>query len=528
MIIQLFLGGAYVKNRKLSRSVIAVSAMLLFFVTGVFAGTEDMFKTYLEDQIQEFTLDNGMKFILIERTQIPVFSAIVLVGVGSVDEPPGKTGVAHVFEHMAFKGTTTIGTRDYEAEKVVLERIETIGGRLTELLADSTADPEQIEILEEELEQAQEEHSKYIVDNELDEIYSRNGANFMNAGTGRDFTVYMVSLPANRLELWARVEADRLMNPVFRQFYEERDVIKEERRMGTDNSATGDLYEEFSATAFRVHPYGDPVIGWMHDIRNLVIDDTRHLYQQYYVPENITVAIAGDIGIDELETVAKTYFSQIPARPMPDDRIPHEPPQNHVRKVRVVRDDATPNILMGWHMPRYPNNASVALDIAAQILADGRTSRLYKRLVETDLAVSISANAETMQRYDGLFTIGVVPRTGVEEQIIIDAITDEIQGLIDNPPTKFEIERIRKQEMVGFIRRLETNMWLAMQLAYFENLTGDWRYIGQYLRDLNACSTHEVSQAVQTYLGTRNYTLAILEKPVDDMPEIPLKDEEDA
>ncbi len=507
---------------------IAVTTMLLFNVSGQSFETEDMFKVYLEDQIQEFTLDNGMRFILIERTQIPVFSAIVLVGVGSVDEPPGKTGVAHVFEHMAFKGTTTVGTRDYEAEKVILERIEDIGERLTALRADASADPEQIQMLANELRQAQEEHSKYIIDNELDEIYSRNGANFMNAGTGRDFTVYMVSLPANRLELWARMEADRLINPVFRQFYEERDVIKEERRMHTDNSASGDLWEEFRATAFRVHPYGDPVIGWMHDIENLVIDDTRQLFKKYYVPENITVAIAGDINLDELKHIAEQYFSHIPARPMPEDRIPREPPQNHVRKVRVVREDATPYMIMGWHMPRYPHSDSVALDITAQILTAGRTSRLYRRLVEKDLAVSVSANAETMQRYDGLFTISIVPRTGVDEQEIIDAVLDEIQNLVTNPPTEFEIERIKKQEMVGFVRRLETNMWLAMQLAYFQNLTGDWRYIGQYLRNLKACTADEVSEAVETYLGPANYTIAILEKPADDVPEPASMDREDA
>lgn len=490
-----------------------ITAAAILFSATVLADTNDMFKTYLEDQIREFTLDNGMKFILIERPEIPVFSAIVLVGVGSVDEPPGKTGVAHVLEHMAFKGTTTIGTKDYQAETAILDEIEELGARLTRLKNDVMTNQEETEKLETDLKNAQQEHKQFIIDNELDEIYSRNGAHFVNAGTGQDFTIYMVSLPANRLELWARIEADRLMNPVFRQFYEERDVIMEERRMGTDNSAEGDLIEEFMATAFRVHPYGDPVIGWMHDIENLVIDDTRKLYREYYVPENITVAVAGDVSLEDLQSVADQYFARIPRQSPPEDQNPSEPPQNHVRIVRVSRDDATPLIRFGWHIPKYPHNASVPLDIAAQILGSGRTSRLYRRLVETGLAVDVSADAGTLQRYNSLFTIEIRPRSGVAEQDIVDAVLDEIQKMVVNSPTQFEIDKIKKQELVSFVRRLEANMWLAMQLAYFENIAGTWRSIGQYLRDINTCSAEEISGAVEEYLKPTNYTLAVLEKP---------------
>lgn len=482
-------------------------------------GSEDMFKTYLEDQVQEFTLDNGMKFILIERPQIPVFSAIVLVGAGSVDEPPGKTGVAHVFEHMAFKGTTSVGTKDYEKERPILDRIEDIGERLTALKAQKNADPDAVAALAAELKAAQDAHNEYMIDNELGEIYNRNGANFLNAGTSRDFTMYMVSLPANRLELWARMETDRLVQPRFRQFYKERDVIMEERRMGTDNSAEGDLYEEFAATAYRVHPYGDPVIGWMGDIANLTIADAREFHAKYYVPANVTVAVAGDIRLDTLRDVAERYFGRIPARPAPPDLVPEEPPQNYVRTVRVVRDDGMPEIMMGWHMPRFPDPDAVALDIASQILGDGRTARLYKRLVEGGLAVDVSVHVEPLQRYDGLFTVDVTPKRGASEQDIIDAVLDELAAFADNPPTDFEINRIKKQQLVDFVKRLEANMWLAMQLAYFQEMIGDWRAVGDYLRDLDACSKERVTDAVATYLKPTNYTIAILEEPPEEPEE---------
>jgi len=480
------------------------------------AESQDIFKTYLEDRVQEFTLDNGMKFILTERPQIPVFSAIVLVKAGSVDEPPGKTGVAHVFEHMAFKGTTTIGTKDFEKEKPVLKKIEDIGARLTVCRARKNPDPEEVALLEKELSAAQEKQNEIIIDNELGEIYNRNGASFLNAGTAIDCTMFMVSLPANRLELWARIETDRLINPVFRQFYKERDVITEERRMGTDNNAEGDLREEFLSTAYRVHPYGDPVIGWFGELQQLTIADARNFHEKYYVPSNITIAISGDIRLDELKKVADQYFAHIPKTPKPQNIVPQEPPQNYVRSVRVQRSDGMPEILMGWHMPRYPDNEAVALDIAANILGEGRTSRLYKGLVEKGLAIDVSIRAETLQRYEGLWTIDVTPKSGVSEKDVINVVLDEIKDMTANPPTNYEISRIKKQQQVDFIRQLESNMYLAMQLAYFQEMTGDWHAIGDYLRAVEACSADDVIAAVSKYLKPTNYTIAILEEPPEE------------
>ena len=507
---------------KITTIVSLLAAVLVMSVAPVAAVADesgDMFKTYLEDQVQEFTLENGMKFILLERTQIPVFSAIVLVGTGSVDEPPGKTGVAHVFEHMAFKGTTTVGTKDYEKELPILENIEKLGARLTEMKSRRFPDAEAIAVTEKELKEAQEAHNEFMIDNHLGEIYNRNGASFLNAGTSRDFTMYMVSLPANRLELWARMETDRLIQPVFRQFYKERDVIMEERRMGTDNSAEGDLFEEYSATAYRVHPYGSPVIGWMGDIENLTIQDAREFHQLYYVPSNITVAIAGDIRLDELKTIAENYFGKIPTRPEPPDLVPQEPPQNYVRTIRVQRDDGMPELIIGWHMPRYPHPDNVPLDIAAKILGDGRTSRLYKSLVETGKAIDVSVNAETLQRYDGQFTVRVTLKSDQPDQEVVDIVMNEIAMLQENPPTEYEINRIKKQELVGFVRQLEANMWLAMQLAYFQEMIGDWRAVGSYLRDLENCTQEQVVKAVGTYLRTNNYTVAVLEEPPEEPEE---------
>ena len=266
-------------------------AAAMFAADGDDNGLSSYFETYFADKVKTFELENGMTFLLVNRPEVPVFSAVVSVKAGSVDEPRGKTGVAHVFEHMAFKGTTSIGSTDYTAEKEILARIEDIGLRLTKARQRESSAPDQIKQLENDLKTVQDEHEKYIKDNEFSQIYNHHGANFVNAGTAADLTLYMVNLPSNQLELWARMETDRLLQPVFRQFYKERDVIMEERRMGVDNDPMGHLREEFTAAAFAAHPYGDPVIGYMSDIAGLTIADARAFHKKYYVPNNIVFKI---------------------------------------------------------------------------------------------------------------------------------------------------------------------------------------------------------------------------------------------
>jgi predicted Zn-dependent peptidase len=259
-------------------AAIGLVMILSMVCSATFAESVDLqafFDTELSKRVEEFILDNGLKFLLLQRPEVPVFSAVVFVKAGGVDEPRGKTGIAHVFEHMAFKGTTTVGTKDYQKEQAVLSDIERLGLALTRLQQNHPQDTIRIDDMKMTLKAAQDEHEKLILNNELSQIYDENGARFLNAMTGADQTMFVVKLPKNRLELWARMETDRLLQPVFRQFYKERDVIMEERRMGVDNNPSGQLWEEFQSAAFQAHPYGDPVIGWMSDIQGLIIDDAR-------------------------------------------------------------------------------------------------------------------------------------------------------------------------------------------------------------------------------------------------------------
>ncbi|MBN1355350.1 insulinase family protein [bacterium] len=487
--------------------------VLLLVLPPVSAGQSDLkqfFDRELTSRVETFTLDNGLQFLLLRQPEIPVFSAVVLVKAGGVDEPRGKSGIAHMFEHMAFKGTTSVGTVDFELEKPALERIERLGYDLTRLRKDHPENTEQIANLSAELKTAQQTHDTLIRNNEFSQIYDRSGARFMNAMTGPDQTMYIVKLPKNRLELWARMETDRLMNPVFRQFYQEREVIMEERRMGVDNSPSGQLWEEFQAAAYTAHPYGDPVIGWMSDIQGLTIEDARAFHATYYVPSNIAVAVVGDIELQELKQVALRYFGIIPAAPEPRRNIPDEPEQVTERRVKLVRD-AKPALMMGWHAPKYPSDGACALEVAARVLAQGRTSRLYKRLVmDEKLASGVSVGNFNLARYPALFTVQVDPVRGEDWQRIRDAVLEEIARLSSDPPSDRELLKMKKSIVAEFLRSIERSMFLAIQLAYYEKIMGNWQIMGRYLSDIEAVTAQQVADAAATYLKPGHCTTGVL------------------
>ncbi len=325
----------------------------------------------------------------------------------------------------------------------------------------------------------------------------------------------MVNLPANQLELWARMEADRLLQPVFRQFYKERDVIMEERRMGVDNDPMGHLREEFTAAAFAAHPYGDPVIGWMDDIAGLTIADARAFHAKYYVPNNIFVSVVGDVTPAELKATAEKYFSLLERKPVPERNIPIEPPQKAERRVFVHRD-AEPLILMGWHIPRYPTDGAAAMRIVADILGSGRTSRLYKRLVlEENLASRVSVFDMSISRYPQLLSISVAPRDENDREKIVGIIDEEIQKLIDVPPEREEIDKVKNGFVADFIRGLESNFVFALQLSYFHHMLGNSRMLGSFVADIQSIEPEDISAAAEKFLGNLNRTVGVL-IPSDD------------
>nr|NIT60061.1 insulinase family protein [Fodinibius sp.]NIV14755.1 insulinase family protein [Fodinibius sp.]NIY28644.1 insulinase family protein [Fodinibius sp.] len=290
---------------------------MLLFVISFTQSTQAQSLDEFEEKVTEFTLDNGLTFLIIERPVAPVVSFATYVNVGGANEPMGHTGMAHIFEHMAFKGTHTVGTNNWEKEKKVLKELD---NTYQEWLAEKYStqpDSAKMDTLWSQFKALQEEAGKYVVNNEFSEIIDRNGGTGMNATTSQDRTNYFYSLPENRLELWFSLESDRFKNPVFREFYKEKEVVREERRMRSESQPLGRLIEEFAAVAYTAHPYGRPTVGWHSDITATTMEDARQFYNTYYVPNNITMAIAGDVDPEEAKKLAKKYFGDMKEGPEP-------------------------------------------------------------------------------------------------------------------------------------------------------------------------------------------------------------------
>ncbi|MDP7423665.1 MAG: pitrilysin family protein, partial [bacterium] len=347
-----------------------------------------------EKRLTRFTLDNGMTFLVLERHEAPVVSFVTHADVGAVNEVRGITGIAHLLEHMAFKGTKKVGTTGHVGEMWALAKLDAAYAALREELDKRVGeeDPERLTLLRERFKKAQEEASKLVVTNEFAEALNREGATSLNAGTSNDATMYMVSLPSNKLELWMSLESDRFMNPVLREFYKELEVVKEERRMRTESSPQGRLVEEFLAVAFKAHPYGDPVIGHMSDLEALSREKVETFFKAYYAPGNLTVAVVGDVDTEEVRRLAGIYFGRLQPGPKPEPIVTKEPPQNGERRV-VLREKTQPSLFIGYHMPGVNHQDRPAFDILSDILGYGRTARLYKSLVkEKKMAANIWAS----------------------------------------------------------------------------------------------------------------------------------------
>ena len=360
----------------------------------------------LEDKVREHTLKNGMKLLLVERHTSPTVAAWIRYRVGSVDERSDERGLAHLLEHMLFKGTTTLGTKDYAAEKPLLDKIEATAQLLmAEQAKREKGDSARIAQLRQELDRLEAEAGKYVVKEEFSTIYSKNGGAGYNAFTSKDGTTYLINIPANKLELWAAIESDRMQNAVLREFYSERNVVMEERRRSYEAEPMGRLYETFLATAFVAHPYGQPTIGWMSDIEYLSRTKAEAFLHAYYAPNNAIVAIVGDIDPAATIALVEKYFGAIPpGKPVPPVTV-EEPPQDGEKRIAIV-GDAEPQVLIGFHKPTLPDPDDYVFDVIDMLLSQGRTSRLYKSLVvEKQLVSEISVFSAPGSRYPNLFVI---------------------------------------------------------------------------------------------------------------------------
>jgi predicted Zn-dependent peptidase len=457
------------------------------------------------EKVTEFRLDNGLKFIVLERHQAPVVSFITYTDVGGVNEPVGKTGVAHFLEHLAFKGTTKIGTTNYENERELLNKLDEISDRIK--AAEKANRPEEVKQLKAEFARVETEASKYVIQNQFGQIVQQSGGVGLNATTSADATRYFYSFPANKLELWMSLESERFLEPVFREFYQEKQVILEERRLRTDNSPIGQMVEAFLAEAFQVHPYRNPVIGHPEDLRNLSRADVREFFEAYYTPNNMTIAIVGDVDPTEVKRLAKIYFGRYPAKPNPPQVEQVEPPQTQPREV-TLRLPTQPWYLEGYHRPAINDPDNAVYDMMASILSDGRTSRLYKSLIEEK---QLALNAQGFSGFPGtkypnlmLFYALTAPGHTVEE--VAKALHQEIERLTSEPVSDLELERAKTKARADLLRSLDSNSGMASLLVEYQVKTGSWQNLFKQLESIESVTPAEVRRIAQATFVPENRT----------------------
>jgi predicted Zn-dependent peptidase len=472
--------------------------------------------------VVEKHLTNGFRLLLVERHDEPTVAGGWVAHVGSSNERPGMTGIAHLFEHMMFKGTRTIGTKDYAKDlEIIAEqerirdqmreeekkmRVEYRRGDIDDLLKPENETAHYRELAK-QFDQLIEAQRAILVKNEFDRIYSGQGGSGMNAFTTEDLTAYFINVPANKLELWMWMESERILHPVFREFYAERDVVFEERRMRTDSTPLGKFAEEFNAMFWESSPYSWPVIGWPSDITAITKAQADDFYATYYSPQNLTLILVGDFKPDSAEALAKQYFERIPRGPKtPPDVVTTEVPQ--LAEKRMYADaEVNPQVDILWHTVPFGHKDSYALEILSQILST-RTGRLYKGLVlGSSVATEVYAQ-QGSQKWEGLFNAGGEAREGHKPEEVEKGIYEHIEKLQQEEVPAQELQKVKNNFAAAQYRRLSANSAILHQLILSDG-EGDWHEINAAAPKLQAVTAADVKRVAKQYFTKENRTVAI-------------------
>jgi predicted Zn-dependent peptidase len=462
-----------------------------------------------EKNVTEFDLPNGMHFIVLERHQAPVVSFYAQVNSGSTDDPAGKSGLAHMFEHMIGKGTATIGSKDWNFEKKALEAVETAYDKLdAERNKGPRANPATVERLSNIVKGEIEKANKYVDPNAYIRVIEENGAVGFNASTGMDFTNYYYSLPSNRTELWFLLQSSWFKRPVFREFYKERDVVRDERRMRVESNPQGKLQEMLLATAFTAHPYRN-LVGWASDIENLRASDAEEFFKKHYVAANITVAIAGDITAADAKRLAQKYFAPLPTEPMPGHIGTVEPKQDGEKRV-AVESPAQPMLFIAYKRPSDHDKDDPVFDVLSSILSSGRTGILYKELVRDKQIALGAATVATLPagRHPNLFAFISAPSSGHTVEESEKAWYEIIDRLKKEPVDKETLERVKTKLRAGLIRGLDSNSGLASELAQYYAAYGDWRKLFTGINEIDKVTAEDVQRVAKQYFESSGRTVA--------------------
>ena len=485
--------------------------LLALFVFASLARAQDL--ASFEKRVSTKVLPNGLTVLVCERPEAPVFAFFTHVNVGADREVQGITGLAHMFEHMAFKGTDKIGTTNYAAEKSALARVERAYAAYDrEHRRTVGRDEKKVSELEKAWKDAIAAADKFVVNNEFGEIIEREGGAGLNAFTSYDETGYHYSFPSNRLELWAYLESERFLKPVMRQFYKERDVVFEERRMRTDSSPTGRLLEQFLATAFTAHAYGRPVVGWASDLQAFSASDAMDFHKRNYVPSNMIVTVVGDVRPAEVFGLAEKYFGRLAARPAPEPLRTVEPPQNAEREV-TLREATQPWYMEGYNKPDARHADEPVFDAIQDLMSNGRVSRLHRSLVRDKKIAAFAGGFNDFPgpKYANLFVFYAASTPGHTPDEIRTALHAEIERLKTEDISDEELKMIKTRARAALIRNLGDNEGLAQQLGTMQALFGDWRELFRQVDRLEEVSKDDIRRVAGETFVASNRTAGRIE-----------------
>ena len=472
--------------------------------------------------VQEVVLDNGMRLLLVPRKGDPNVAAGWVARVGSVNERPGITGLSHLFEHMMFKGTHAVGTKDIAENLKLIKEMDDVRAELRKeqqvLIVKArlgeipdAKDPQYRSERHKELLRKFDELTKrekdLMVKDEFDRIYTTAGGSGMNAGTSNDFTVYFINVPANKLELWFWMESDRLRNPVFREFYSERDVVHEERRMRTDSTPTGKFDEQYESMFWQSSPYGWPVVGWPSDLEGITREEALDYFAVNYAPNNLTACLVGDIDPALAKRLAQKYFGRLPRGPRPPEPVRTTEMPQLAEKRMVAWAETVPQVRIRYHTVAEGHKDDFVLDILGSLLS-GRTGRLYKSLVLQQAIANSAGAGQDARKYEGLFEISGVAKPGKTPEEVEQALYKEIERIQKELVDAKELQKVKNQYAANNFRGIQSNFGLMVQLLLRDNNRG-WQTINTDPALHQAVTPEDIRRVANTYFKPENRTIGI-------------------
>lgn len=472
--------------------------------------------------VVEKTLSNGMRLLMVARHDDPAVAGGWVAHVGSANERPGITGIAHLFEHMMFKGTPTIGTTNYARDLEIIAEQEKLrdqmraeDAKLRAAIRRGDADDllkpenktERYKELNKKFNELIAEQRRILVKNEFDKIYRSNGGSGMNAFTSDDMTGYFINVPANKLELWMWMESERLYRPVFREFYAERDVVFEERRMRTESTPLGKFEETFNSLFWESHPYGWPTVGWPSDIPVISKAQADEFYATYYAPQNITAILVGDFDPEPTAARMEKYFGRIPrGKKEAPDVVTLEVKQPAEKRMNAEAE-TNPQVDILWHTVPFGHKDSYPLAILGQILST-RTGRLYKGLVLGKQLATETWAWQGSQKWAGMFNAGGEAKDGAKLDDLEAAIYAEIEKMKTDDVPAEELQKVKNNFAAGEYRKLSSNMAILMQLIHTDGL-GNWREINEAAARYQAVTGADVKRVAKEYFTKENRAVAV-------------------